>query len=108
MNFNDADLTGAFLHSAKLNEAYLVSAKLGEATLTCADLTGASLNRADLSGVDLNFAKLTGADLRGAGTSLAHGGPPGRKFRKGWLRPLDSDCLKRVRPGNASDPKNDP
>ncbi len=65
-NLTGADLTGANLRGANLTDANLTGANLTDADLTDANLTGANLTDADLTDANLTDAYLTGANLRGA------------------------------------------
>lgn len=70
VNFEYADLSGAYLPRAFLTNAYLPSANLSGTVLKRAHLKGAKLMRAklvkaDLQGADLRGANLEGADVRG-------------------------------------------
>ncbi len=62
--FNDADLTNAFLEKASFAGAHLHRAVLHHAHLKNADLTGAEIFGASFRNADLRNATLCGADLR--------------------------------------------
>jgi hypothetical protein len=70
-NFNDSNLSGAFLRSARLQRAsfvntVLLGAHLDDARFRGADLTDASLDEARVNGADFRRARLTRASLEGA------------------------------------------
>jgi len=72
LNFQQADLTQAYLHGAILPEVNLAGANLTQADLTNAYLSRANLSRANLTDTDLANADLGGADLTGADLTRAN------------------------------------
>jgi hypothetical protein len=82
-NLYGANLTGAYLHSAKffnaeLSNVYFIATRLTEAQFIGANLKGALFGMADLKGADFSFANLEGAilykaDIEGANFTYAKG-----------------------------------
>jgi uncharacterized protein YjbI with pentapeptide repeats len=62
-DFENADLTGAYLGGIHLDNATFVRAKLTNANLALTALRGANFNTSDLNGADLSSADLSGARL---------------------------------------------